>query len=238
MLEPLVVSEGSLRDEDMLEARRYVSGLLDKEGIDTSRLDQILTQASDVPAFAGEFFDEADAFINDELAQAGLWFGHHPHDPACVGIFKEEEEDMSVKTENAKAKIVAALSSGPMTRAEIAEQTGLDPTKVSAVIQGINKVAPDTFIKDPSRPDKGQKARWMLNDGSEAPEAPEKAEEVFADLQTTEAPKAPERASQPMQATVEANISDVDKFVALVVFKNPALAEELKEAVKVFKTLH
>lgn len=48
------------------------------------------------PGFSEENYrwmqEEVEELINDICAEHGYWFGGHPDDPACIGIWKSVEE--------------------------------------------------------------------------------------------------------------------------------------------------
>jgi len=169
MIEPMVLSEGSLLPQDMLQARVDMCELLNSEGVDITKLAQLLIEATKEvdPQILSEILDEADVLINELLSASELWFGHHPYDPACVGVFVEEKEEVM----STRSKIVAALAEAkePLMPKAIAESIdGVSNQNVSQEIGLANKAAeernePHPFVKVGAGRGKG--AGWVLAEG-------------------------------------------------------------------------
>lgn len=125
MITAIVYSEGTLRDEDMLAVRREVSQDCRETGYNVFRIDEKISEISKLLheeelENVAEIFEEIDDIINGYILPQHLWFGHHPDDPACIGIFEfdEDEEDgdeVAVAENNAESNAEKEVGIMPKT---------------------------------------------------------------------------------------------------------------------------
>jgi len=91
-----VISEGTLRIEDLLPAFVLAARELDTEGSHARWLDGIEQCFEDEGYFESELaesdFEELFRFL-EEHAPEGMYFGVHPGDGACFGFWSLEEEE-------------------------------------------------------------------------------------------------------------------------------------------------
>jgi len=108
--EGLILSEGTLRPEDLLSTvydflQSWGIRFNKKDILDLFELDKQTDSLSEAVYWnkarlkpnieeidAWETFHEFFDFLN-ELAPAGYYFGSHPGDGACIGFFRDEVED-------------------------------------------------------------------------------------------------------------------------------------------------
>ena len=95
--EPFVVSEGTLKDEDLFEA--FVSVLEDLNDPDALNFRQIWEEAAKVdnPILVQEtrgwiLWENLFDTLNEHCGE-GIEFGAHPGDGACFGFWQVEEDE-------------------------------------------------------------------------------------------------------------------------------------------------
>lgn len=97
-----VWSEGTLNPDDISKVmiiiyQRLISLGLAKPNNAVNELKALRTRSvEEDPTLSEENYrwtqEEVDELINNICGEHGYWFGGHPDDPACIGIWKAVEE--------------------------------------------------------------------------------------------------------------------------------------------------